>query len=177
MILGHSWLPRHNPNVDWIHAKILFDHCPRECGTPQVWEEDENMLENLEEDDSMGGGEEEDTWNVEDEDTLEEGERLFILPEDVETIRTKYTSHIAEEDEYIKELKAKAPIPDRYIKDFSSIFEKSSFDTLPPQRKWDHTIELKDDGTPFTIKIYPLAQDEQHQLNKFIEEHLQSGRI
>ena len=115
IILRHSWLWRHNPNVDWIHAEILFDCCPWEWG--------------------------------------------------------------AEEDEYIKELKAKPPIPDRYIKDFSPIFKKSSFDTLPPQWKWDHAIELKDDSTPFTSKIYPLAWDEQCQLDKFIEEHLQSGRI
>ena len=177
IILRHSWLRRHNPNVDWTHAKILFDRCLRECGTPQVWEEDENMLGNLEEDNSAEVNEGEDTWRTEEWDMLEEGERLFVLPEDVETIRTKYTSHIVEEEEYIKQLKAKTPIPDRYVKDFSPIFEKSSFDTLPPQRKWDHAVELKDDSTPFTSKIYPLARDEQRQLDEFIEEHLQSGRI
>ncbi len=183
IILGHSWLRKHNPNVDWTHAKILFNRCPRECGTPQVWEEDVNFIGGLENDDENeecnSTGNEEEIWDEDDLDTLEEGERLFVLPEDVETIRASYTvsQHIAAEEERVKRLKKDMPIPDRYVKDFSPIFEKSSFDTLPPRRKWDHAIELKDDSTPFTSKIYPLARDEQRQLDGFIEEHLQSGRI
>ena len=178
IILGHSWLRRHNPNIDWTHAKVLFDRCPRECGTPQLWEEDENAIGGLVDDDEEGI-EEGDTWENEEMDTLEEGERLFVLPEDVETICATYTisQHITEEEEHVKKLKANTPIPDRYIKYFGPIFEKSSFDTLPPRRKWDHAIELKDDSTPFTSKIYPLARDEQRQLDEFIEEHLSSGRI
>src|SRR6266567_7225609 len=38
-------------------------------------------------------------------------------------------------------------------------------------------IELKEDSTPFTSKIYPLSRDEQQELDGFIEEHLHSGRI
>ena len=162
VILGHSWLRKHNPNIDWTHAKLIFDRCPRQCGMPQVWEEDGNLIGTLEEDNENDDHEEvedETACSGEEEDMLEEGERLFVLPEDVEMIRVKYTisQHITEEEERIKKLKANTPIPDRYVKDFSPIFEKSSFDTLPPQRKWDHAIELKDDCTPFTSKIYPLT--------------------
>ena len=43
--------------------------------------------------------------------------------------------------------------------------------------KWDHAIELKEDSTPFTSKIYPLSKDEQQELDGFIKEHLHLGRI
>jgi len=182
IILGHSWLWKHNPNIDWTHAQILFNCCLRECGMPQLWEEDENMIGILVDDDNDNKYKEvegEDASGDKDMDTLEEGERLFVLPEDVKTIRATYTisQHITEEEERIKKLKANTPVPDRYVKDFSPIFEKSSFDTLPPQQKWDHAIELKDNCTPFTSKIYPLSKDKQHQLDEFVEEHLKSGRI
>ncbi|KAF8809098.1 hypothetical protein BYT27DRAFT_7041222, partial [Phlegmacium glaucopus] len=136
IILGHSWLRRHNPNINWTHAKILFNRCPQECGMPQLWEEDESTIGSLvddSDDEERNKKVEEDDWGNEEMDMLEEGERLFVLPEDLETIQAAYTSpqHIAEEEERVKKLKANTPIPDRYIKDFSPIFEKSSFDTLP----------------------------------------------
>lgn len=50
-------------------------------------------------------------------------------------------------------------------------------DKLPERRQWDHAIELKPDSTPFSSKVYPLTLAEQVELDKFIEEHLQTGRI
>src|ERR1700677_1416404 len=31
VIIGHSWLLRHNPEVDWTNQKITFTRCPPEC--------------------------------------------------------------------------------------------------------------------------------------------------
>jgi len=67
--------------------------------------------------------------------------------------------------------------PDRYVKDFSPVFTKSTFDELPPRRSWDHAIELKGDMKPLTSKVYPLSKSEQVALDKFVTEHLASGRI
>ena len=67
--------------------------------------------------------------------------------------------------------------PDRYVKDFSPVFTKSTFDQLPPRRSWDHAIELKGDMKPLTSKVYPLSKSEQIALDEFVEEHLTSGRI
>ena len=58
------------------------------------------------------------------------------------------------------------------------IFRASYITGLSLMRtKWDHAIELKEDSTPFTSKIYPLSKDEQQELDGFIKEHLRSGRI
>jgi hypothetical protein len=32
VFLGHDWLKRHNPSIDWITNTILFDRCPESCG-------------------------------------------------------------------------------------------------------------------------------------------------
>jgi hypothetical protein len=59
------------------------------------------------------------------------------------------------------------------------VFQKEEFDRLPDRRRWDHAIELKDQTTVEGLKskVYPLARLEQEELDRFIEEHLWSGRI
>jgi len=67
-------------------------------------------------------------------------------------------------------------VPPQYHR-FRRVFEKNSFDELPPRRPWDHAIELKRDAPAKTGKIYSLSPDEQKQLETFIDENLRSGRI
>ena len=31
LILGHDWLKKHNPNIDWTTGDIKLSHCPPEC--------------------------------------------------------------------------------------------------------------------------------------------------
>ena len=31
LILGHTWLRKHNPDVDWSSGKITLNKCPQEC--------------------------------------------------------------------------------------------------------------------------------------------------
>jgi len=65
-----------------------------------------------------------------------------------------------------------------YAHEFRTVFERKDFDELPPSRPWDHAIELIPGVEPrLDCKIYPLSRDEQSQLNDFIDEHLQTGRI
>src|SRR6201995_5289758 len=61
--------------------------------------------------------------------------------------------------------------------DFGDIFSKESFDTLPDFKKWDHPIELTPGSDPKFCKIYPLSPKEQVELDAFLEENLNSGRI
>jgi hypothetical protein len=199
IILGHAWLRRHNPLVDWKTNSVIFTRCPRECALPQVWNNGPEMLSCADDDDieneedgfqrvspNTGGSDGSDKISVMYGDErdgewkdLEEGDRLFVMPEDVEMIRAYATisQRLAEENECKKAKVAKASVPDCFIKDFAPVFEKAAFDTLPPKRKWDHAIELKEGGEPFTSKIYPLSLDKQHQLDEFLDEHLKSGRI
>lgn len=54
---------------------------------------------------------------------------------------------------------------------------KSHSMKYPPQKPWDHMIKLTPDAQPINCKIYPLSPEEQKQLDKFLKENLQSGRV
>ncbi|KAF8625015.1 hypothetical protein AX17_006956 [Amanita inopinata Kibby_2008] len=68
------------------------------------------------------------------------------------------------------------PLPN-YISDFTDIFTKEAFDRLPDPRTWDHAIELVSNATPQSCKVYPLSVTEQAQLDVFLKENLETGRI
>jgi len=84
-------------------------------------------------------------------------------------------SNIRSRSESMEESKEK--IPEEY-QDFNDrVFNKAVFEKLPDRSKWDHAIELIPNATLKDCKIYPLNVKEQEELNKFLEEHLKSGRI
>ena len=64
-----------------------------------------------------------------------------------------------------------------YLKEFTSMFSKQSFDTLPEPKEWDHAVELIPGSRPTGCKIYPLSPMEQKELDIFLKENLETGRI
>ena len=64
-----------------------------------------------------------------------------------------------------------------HLHDFEDVFSKASFDSLPERKQWDHAIELLPDSKPANCKVYPLAPKEQDELDAFLRENLESGRI
>ena len=31
LILGHTWLRKHNPEIDWVFGEVKMSHCPANC--------------------------------------------------------------------------------------------------------------------------------------------------
>ena len=48
------------------------------------------------------------------------------------------------------------PIPD-YLKEFTSMFSKMSFDILPEPKEWDHAVELIPESKTSGCKVFPLS--------------------
>ncbi len=71
----------------------------------------------------------------------------------------------------------KEMVPSHYHS-FCNLFSKENFDELPDQKPWDHAIKLTP-NTKSTLdcKVYPLNRNEQEQLDKFLDENLDLGRI
>ncbi len=68
-------------------------------------------------------------------------------------------------------------VPEDYHS-FRDLFSKESFDELPERRPWDHAIELIPNAkSTLDCKVYPLNRNEQEQLDVFLDENLESGRI
>src|SRR4051812_42853857 len=85
---------------------------------------------------------------------------------------------LAIEAEMKKEKKTtKEIVPIHYHNFIQDVFSKESFDELPPRKPWDHMIELTPGSQPIDCKIYPLSAEEQKQLDEFLKENLESGRI
>ncbi|GLB45568.1 putative retrotransposable element tf2 155 kda protein type 1-like [Lyophyllum shimeji] len=116
-------------------------------------------------------------------DTMEEGDRLlatalFGYPA-AEEIRASQTTSQRLAEAFARNSAPKDfrdAVPD-YLHDFEDVFSKAAFDELPERKQWDHAIELEPGSTPSSCKVYPLAPNEQAELDAFLEENLRSGRI
>lgn len=178
IILGHEWLHRHNPDVNWRTGEVHMRRCPKACrrnkmGIPRMVEEGDEEVQ-------------EDGRAV--MEGLEKGDRLFATtihnprPQHVRAVQTvsQRLSEAAMKEEKERALKKEPSleelIPSEY-RDFNDVFSKTSFDELPPRKPWDHAIELKPGSEPKFCKIYPMNPEEQKQLDDFIEENLRTGRI
>ena len=64
-----------------------------------------------------------------------------------------------------------------YLKEFTSVFSKQSFDVLLELKEWDHTMELIPGSKPSACKVYPLSPAEQKELDVFLKENLETGQI
>jgi len=64
-----------------------------------------------------------------------------------------------------------------HLHNFHSVLSKESFDDLPKSRPWDHMVELIPDATPKNCKVYLLTASEQKELDAFLKENLELGRI
>ena len=62
-----------------------------------------------------------------------------------------------------------------YLKEFTSVFSKQTFDVLPEPKEWDHAVELIPGSKPSGCKIYPLSPAEQKELDMFLKENLETG--
>jgi hypothetical protein len=164
VFIGHEWLRKHNPSVDWRNSTIIFDRCPRECGSI-------SSLEDLEgdEDLNMPGIEKQQETSI----SLENGERLFAFDVN-EYMARRIATCVEEQTQEDKVLEEQ--VPQRYH-EYKDVFSEKEFDQLPPRRIWDHAIELTPGFKPVDCKIYPMNQEQNRLLEEFIEENIRTGRI
>src|SRR6266702_2404572 len=112
---------------------------------------------------------------------LEEGDRIWatgLFPQ-AEHIRasTTVSQRLAEGfRQNSQPVDHEKHIPE-HLRHFHSVFSKDSFNELPRTKPWDHAVELLPDTTPKSCKVYPLAASEQKELDTFLKENLDSGRI
>jgi transposase InsO family protein len=199
LVLGHSWLHKHNPEINWTTGEVKMSRCPPRCCSgcrdeareerkakkaeirrmeiclagpdPQIATDSDDMPE-LQPDC--------DNDDEDDEIDFAEGDRLFvanILPQSA-NIRASSTvsQRLAEAFRLNSENTRPTQIPD-YLKEFESVFSKESFDVLPDPKQWDHAIELVPGAEPKGCKVYPLSPSEQKEVDKFLQENLATGRV
>ncbi|SJL04219.1 uncharacterized protein ARMOST_07580 [Armillaria ostoyae] len=157
IFLGHDWLVRHNPSINWATGSVTFTCC--QCAGNRF------VLPDADPDDE---------WE------LEEGETILAIDFEkaIEIRAIHKANELAAKANEGKEKKPfKEQVPEFYH-DFEDLFSKESFDELPAHKPWDHAIKLIPNAkNTLDCKVYPLNRIEQEELDKFLEENLASGRI
>src|SRR5258708_27624306 len=67
-------------------------------------------------------------------------------------------------------------VPAQYH-NFRDVFSKEAFDKLPPQKAWDHAIDLSPGTELPHSQMFPLSPAEQKELDDFLWENLVNGHI
>jgi hypothetical protein len=120
---------------------------------------------------------------LDDDFTIEEDDRVFMAmvhPVDPHHfVRTSSTvsGRLAEASAKNSEPKGFEDIVPMSLHSYADIFSETAFDSLPEQRKWDHTIELEREPSPGFRKVYPMTLTEQREMDTFLEEALATGHI
>ncbi len=135
--LGHDWLKRHNPSVNWKTQSILFGRCS--CAGNAF---------------SLPDSDPDDKWDKE----LEEGDTILTIQMDEELIiRSVHHANKLAAAANADKLKQtfEEMVPEDY-RSFRNLFSKESFDELPEQKPWDHAIELTPNAkSTLDCKVYP----------------------
>jgi hypothetical protein len=175
LILGHSWLQKHNPEIDWTTGEVKMSRCSARCCSGCRDEiREERKVQKVETrriaaclagdlPDLIQDGDDDDD---EEDLLLEEGDRFLAtgLHRPSEEIRA--TSTISQRlAEAFKRNSEQTPtsietIPD-HLQKFHDVFSKESFDILPEHKPWDHAIELVPGENPSGCKVYPLLPSER----------------
>ncbi|EAU89122.2 hypothetical protein CC1G_08530 [Coprinopsis cinerea okayama7 len=89
-----------------------------------------------------------------------------------------YSQKIAEEAQKTKPQKTFEEMVPPHYRQHASVFSESESHRLPEHKPWDHAIDLIP-GAPATMrtKVYPMSQNEQEELNRFLDENLKKGYI
>ncbi|HWN07996.1 MAG TPA: reverse transcriptase domain-containing protein [Pyrinomonadaceae bacterium] len=202
MILGFTWLNKHNPEIDFRAKTVKMTRClPRCCSGCQLERKEERtrrkehsrrinacrtgpfpaFVEDVEDEPETEPPPCPEPDSEEPDEPLEEGDRiwatgLFPQAEFIQATTTisqrlaegfRQNSQPAEHSEHVPP----------YLRDFASVFSKDSFDELPEPKPWDHAVELISDASPKGCKVYPLSVSEQKELDAFLKENVDSGRI
>ncbi|SJL11309.1 uncharacterized protein ARMOST_14712 [Armillaria ostoyae] len=159
LYLGHDWLKRHNPVINWETGTVIFGHC--QCVKNPF---------------PLPDADPDDRWDEE----LEDGDVILAvnMEEELVICAVHHANDLAAAANAEKPQKTfEEMVPSDY-RSFRDLFSKESFDELPERRPWDHAIELVPNAkSTLDCKVYPLNRNEQEQLDKFLDENLESGRI
>ena len=174
LIIGYTWLQKHNPEVNWKTGEVEMTRYPRECNV-FAWQvkkvkkvkREKNSMQKY----SVTMEE------VPDED-MPNGDRLIMIEEDDQKDLFQFIHggqswdpNPPKIDKPVEEL-----VPKKYH-DYLSVFQKKESERMPLRKLWDHGIKLKLGFVPKKSKVYPLSPQEQIEVDSFIKEQLRKGYI
>jgi len=157
LILGHSWLQKHNLEIDWVIREVKMSRCPPQCCSgcrDKARVERITRKAEIRWTEAVSDGpvpelhtDSEEEEPEEAEEPIKPGDRIFSIGLVPAPAEIRATSSVSQRlaKAFKRNSEASAPsgrsIPE-YLKEFDSVFSKESFDALPESKKWDHAVEL-----------------------------------
>ena len=180
LIIGMSYLRRHNPEIDWAKGEWRFTRCPENC--------DPRVRKNV---------------SVAEEEAiplpLQPSDRLVTPLDEIgeECPSNPFVSWIPTQnpdDQSIAELYAEIFDKDledldedtrhwhklvpKHYHDFGEVFSKTKSERMPVRKPYDHGIEFVEGASlPKPAKLYPMSPIERKALNDWVDEELRKGYI
>ena len=113
--------------------------------------------------------------------SMEEGDHILatgLLPP-ISSMDIRASSTISQRlvEAFKANSKGESPPIAEYLKEFTSIFSKKSFDALPEISEWDQAIKIIPRSKTSNCKVHPLTLSEQKELDVFLKENLETGCI
>ena len=203
IILGHTWLKDHNPEVDWRTGKVEMSRCsPRCCNGCRTEAREERRVIKQEAASINACRSGPFPTMVEEENPSDSEPTTSELPFDIEEGDRVWATGLIPEAQYVQATStisqrlaegharnteanptiptggrgSKDSVPD-YVKIFGQVFSEDGFAKLPNHKPWDHAIELVPGAQPKGCKVYPISVTEQSELDRFLTENLETGRI
>jgi len=156
VILGYPWLTTFKPVIHWRDATLDKKCQPVVISSIKPDETQISMIMTEEE------------WEEKNQES-----------EEPHVILCKITTAL----ELAQKVMDKTPktfeqmVPEEYWQ-HARTFNKKESHRFPPERTWDHAIDLLPDAPKaINCKIYPMARGEEDSLCKFIKEQLEKGYI
>ena len=161
MILGKTWLKRHNSVIDWTKNTVTFGfgYCQAHC-LPTRAPQPTNTVVTTCKIAMISRAAFQITSQQEDS-------QIFLLA--MSTIQEDVDP--AKHSEYPANL-----VPEQYH-NFLPLFTKKGADKLPPHRYVDHEIPLEADKKPPMGRMYFMSATELQEIRKWIEENPSKGFI
>jgi predicted aspartyl protease len=204
LILGHTWLKDHNPEVDWRTGKVEMSCCsPRCCNGCRTEAREERRILKREAASVNACRSGSFPATVEDVDEEEEASNepaASDIPFDIEDGDQVWATGLIPEAQYIqasstisqrlaegftRNTEAHPTLPTGgsglgdpildYVKIFGQVFSEEGFAKLPNRKPWDHAIELVLGAQPKGCKVYPISVTEQSELDRFLHENLETS--
>jgi len=181
LVLGHSWLTRYNPLIDWVSGSISFrppSVLQSLASVPFVetlvnppFSPAENPLQ-FTPSETPPSNPKRPHIAIISAPALLRASRLSGS----KTFSLQFRSTLQAKSTTISEKINLSTILEEYH-EYTDVFSKSKAETLAPHRPYDLRIDLEKDSHPPVGTIYSLSKFEQEALKEFINENLTNGFI